>query len=92
MKAISKMDHVMGLGEVLQAKVKYIKVCSSMIKWKGKEYTCGLMAQYLKAVGQLVKNKDQESTYSQMVKFKMEKVNWDSTNSIQICQNKSLMR
>jgi len=42
---------VMDLAEVLQARAKFIKVCLTMIKWKVKEFTYGLMGEYLKVFG-----------------------------------------
>ena len=72
MKVILKMDAVMDLVEALQVRVKYIKVCSTMIKWKEKEFTYGLMEEFLKEFGWLVKSKDKENTSGQMVKFMKE--------------------
>lgn len=51
MKAISRMAVVMDLVEALLARVKYFKVCLTMIKWKEKEFICGLMAEFLKEFG-----------------------------------------
>lgn len=69
MKVISKMVVVMDLAEVLQARAKFIKVCLRMIKWKVKEFTYGLMEEYLKVFGKLEKNKAKENTSGQMGKF-----------------------
>lgn len=71
-KAISKMVVVMDLVEVLQARAKFIKACLTMIKWRVKEFICGLMGEYLKVFGQLEKNKVQENTSGQTAKFMKE--------------------
>ena len=66
------MAVVMDLVEALQARVKYIKACLTMIKQRVKEFTCGLMGEYLKVFGQLEKNKVKENTFGQMAKFMKE--------------------